>query len=241
MTRRQEFILQLLGGVYLRGPGGPLAGAAVQRRRLALLVLLGGARSQVWSRDKLVGYLWPDCDERHARHLLSNSLYSLRQALGAEAVVSAEGSLRINETVVHSDIAEFEGAIERDSLEEAASVYAGPFADGFYVSGTRELDGWLDSQRQHFEGVYTGCLEALATEAESVQDYPRACHWWQQLAAHNPYNSRVVLRLVESLTAAGDPADAVQSAREHAVLLAEELGMNCPPDLAEFARGLKRS
>lgn len=240
MTHSKSFVLQLLGGVYLRGPGGPLDGAAVQRRRLALVVLLGGSRSQVWSRDKLVGYLWPDCEERHARHLLSNSLYCLRRALGATAIMSAEGSLRLNEGVVQTDVANFEEAVEKDALEEAVSTYSGPFADGFYLSGARALDDWLDSQRLHFDSLFTGCLEALATQAESVQDFPRACYWWQQLAAHNPYNSRVVLRLVESLAAAGDPADAVQSAREHAELLAEDLGMNCPPNLVTFARGLKR-
>jgi hypothetical protein len=44
------------------------------------------------TRDKLVGLLWPERDDERARHLLSQSLYVLRGAVGEDAVLSTGDS-----------------------------------------------------------------------------------------------------------------------------------------------------
>ena len=80
------YSLRLFGGLALEGPSGPLRGGVAQRRRLALLAMLGVAGERGVSRDKLAGYLWPESDEAGARHLLSDSVYVLRKALGEEEV-----------------------------------------------------------------------------------------------------------------------------------------------------------
>ncbi|MGH9025957.1 MAG: hypothetical protein ACRDWD_07560, partial [Acidimicrobiia bacterium] len=67
------FTLRLFGGASIEGSDGPLSGRAIQRRRLALLALLATARSRGLTRDKLVGYLWPERTADAARHLLSDS------------------------------------------------------------------------------------------------------------------------------------------------------------------------
>src|SRR5690554_2138964 len=76
------FSLKLLGGASIEGPDGPVTGSAVQRRRLGLLALLAAAPERGISRDKLVGYLWPERDEERARHALSDSVYRLNRELG---------------------------------------------------------------------------------------------------------------------------------------------------------------
>ena len=81
------FSLRLFGGVTLVGPSGPLSGPAAQQRRLALLAVLVACGDKGCSRDKLVGYFWPEREEQQARHFLANSVYVLRNALGAEAVL----------------------------------------------------------------------------------------------------------------------------------------------------------
>ena len=47
----------------------------------AMLALLAYPPHQVYSRDKLIEAFWPDTDLDHARHLLSQTLFSLRQRL----------------------------------------------------------------------------------------------------------------------------------------------------------------
>jgi DNA-binding SARP family transcriptional activator len=107
------FSLKLFGGASLEGPSGPLAGRAAQRHRLALVALLAGSGGSGVSRDKLIAYLWPEADEERGRHLLSNSLYMLRQALGEEALGGAGDVVRLDASQVRCDARDFEDAIAR--------------------------------------------------------------------------------------------------------------------------------
>ena len=78
--------LTTFGGVELREDGAPHLGAATQRRRLALLVLLGSARAPV-ARDKLVAWLWPDHPSEQARHSLRQALHTLQRSLPGVVLV----------------------------------------------------------------------------------------------------------------------------------------------------------
>lgn len=222
------YSLRLLGGISLVGPSGPLSGRVTQRRRLALLALLGAARDKGVSRDKLVSYLWPETDSDGARHLLADSIYVLRGALGEEAVQSSGDTVRLNPDVIRSDLEAFDSALERGDLEEAVRLYGGPFLDGFFISDARELEGWVEGERQRLAGEYGGALQSLAEAAEAAADHAEASEWWRHLATHDPFNSRVVLRRMKALAAAGDAANAIQCAREHEALLRAELGIEAP-------------
>ncbi|HEY9504872.1 MAG TPA: hypothetical protein VIQ27_02770 [Gemmatimonadales bacterium] len=81
------FTLRLLGGAALDGPDGPVTGRAALRQRVALLALLAVEHPRSLSRDRLVAWLWPESDTADARHLLRESLYILRSALGEDAVL----------------------------------------------------------------------------------------------------------------------------------------------------------
>jgi DNA-binding SARP family transcriptional activator len=69
---------------------------------MALLALLAVARQRGLSRDKVVFYRWPDNEPERAGHLLSDSLYTLSKALGADGILSVGDQLRLNDSVVHS-------------------------------------------------------------------------------------------------------------------------------------------
>ncbi|MEP7347872.1 MAG: hypothetical protein ABI877_21555, partial [Gemmatimonadaceae bacterium] len=65
----RDLRLRTFGGVQIEGPAGA---AATQRRRLAFLALLAAHDSGAGiTRDRLVGYLWPDASEERAKHALS--------------------------------------------------------------------------------------------------------------------------------------------------------------------------
>jgi DNA-binding SARP family transcriptional activator len=146
------------------------------------------------SQEKLIAYLWPEADAERGRRLLSESLYVLRKALGAGALVSEGDSIRLNSEFVSCDVAEFDSAVERGDLESAVSVYAGAFLDGFFVRDAPEFERWVESERRRLADCYAKTLEQLAGEAEAAQDQPGAVGWWQRLVAHDPYNSRYSLR-----------------------------------------------
>ncbi|MGQ0560624.1 MAG: hypothetical protein ACT443_01970 [Gemmatimonadota bacterium] len=50
----------MLGTPLVGTAEGPLTGRAVQRRRIAILALLGRSRGNTVTRDKLIAYVWPD-------------------------------------------------------------------------------------------------------------------------------------------------------------------------------------
>jgi len=232
--------LNLFGGASLEGPSGPLSGSAAQPRRLAVLAVLAVCGSSGCSRDKLIGLLWPDSDENRGRHHLSQSLYVLRQALGEGAIDSAAESVRLVSTVVATDAWAFEDAIDRGDLESAVRHYTGPFLDGFYLREVPTFEEWADGERQRLARRYAEALESLALGSEDTGDHRSAVGWWERLLAHDPYNSRTVVRLMRTLAANGDPANAIQCARAHEQLLADEFEMELPAEVSALVEELRR-
>ena len=231
------FCLKLFGGATLVSPEGPMTGRAVQRRRLALAALLAVARERGMSRDKLLAYLWPEADAERARHLLSDSVYRINQALGREAVVAAGDGLRLS-AELPSDVGQFEDAVARGEDEAAVALYAGPFLDGFFVQESAELERWIEGERRRLGDEYAGAVERLAEAAEREGDGRTAVRWWRRVAAHDPLSSRVALRLMRALERSGDRPAAIQHAGLHGRMLEQELGARPDPEVTAFAKEL---
>lgn len=222
-----------LGAVFVEGPQGPLGGAAAQRRLLAILSVLAVAGERGVSRDRLLALLWPEGEPEKARHALTQSLYHLKRALGTEDVVITTGDLRINPAVIRSDVTAFDAAIEAGDLELGVGLYRGPFLDGFYIAGSAEFEQWVSAQRDRLADRCARALEQLALGAESAGDYGSSVSWRKRLAALDPLNSRVAVRLMTALAAAGDRAGAIQHAKVHEAMLRDQL--DAAPDAAVTA------
>jgi DNA-binding SARP family transcriptional activator/TolB-like protein len=222
----------------LRGRDGPVSGRAAHKRRIALLSILALARGRSVGRERLMGLLWPEHNGDAARHNLSESLYVLRKELG-EGLASSGDEVRLDPAVVSSDVGEFEAALERGDLENAARVYGGPLLDGFYVADAAEFERWVEGERDRLARAYARALERLAEAAEAEGSALRAVDWWRALAVHDPYASRVALRLVRAYDAAGERAAALRYAEAHGALLREELGVDRDPELDAVVERLR--
>src|SRR5262252_5388976 len=122
--------LTLLGPVSLTSASGAPNRRAVQQRRVALLAVLATASGESVGRDRLLGLLWPDRDERAARHLLADSLYVLRQTLGDDAIVVSSDAVRLSARV-WTDVGAFRDALAEERWTDALALYRGDFLDGF--------------------------------------------------------------------------------------------------------------
>jgi TolB-like protein/DNA-binding SARP family transcriptional activator/Tfp pilus assembly protein PilF len=208
---------------------------------LALLAVLAAAqtRGRGVGREKLVAYLWPEADGERGRPLLSDSVYRINQAVGEEAIVAMGDELRLNPDAISSDVADFERSVESGDHERAAALYAGPLLDGVNLVDGSEFERWLDGERARLARAYEEVLDALAQAAESRGAAADAVTWWRRLAGHDPYSSRVALRLMQSLAAVGDSAAAVRHAVLHTTLLREELGAEPNAAVLKLAERLR--
>ncbi len=231
------FRLKTLGGVLIEGPGGPLTGAASQRRRLAVLTLLAAHGNGI-SRDRLIGLLWPENDEERARHALAQLLYSLRRELGEVAVTGSATVLRLDASIVASDVQEFLQALEKHDDQRAVDLYGGPFLDGFYLTGCPEFERWVEEERARLAQLARAAIERMATHAEQTGDRARAILQWRRLVSLDPYDARCTLALLRALVAAGDRTGALRQAKVYEELLRDQLNTTPDPEITAYATAL---
>jgi len=233
------FELRTFGGVALLRDGVPVTGPAIQRRRLAVLVQLAAAGEVGISRDKLVARLWPESSEEPARKAFAQTVYAMRRALGDDHLVDGTSVLRLNASLMSSDVRRFNDAIARGDLVGAVAEYCGPFLDGFHVPDVVEFEHWGEEERQRLQREYARALEKLAEDAGRRADHAAEAEWWRRRAAIDPLDARVGARLMEALHASGDLAAALQYARVHGALVQEELGDSRQSPLVELGQRLR--
>ncbi|MFN2570233.1 MAG: BTAD domain-containing putative transcriptional regulator [Gemmatimonadales bacterium] len=232
-------VLRLLGGASLEREGAAVGGRAGQRQRLAFLALLALKPAGI-SRDKLIALLWPETDSERARHLLSHSLYVLRQALGDEALLVTGDTLRLNPAVISCDAVQFEDAVRAGAHARAAELYSGPLLDGFFLAESVEFERWVDAERERLAREHAAVLDALAQGREAAGDFASGAGWWRKLYAADPHNTRVAVRLARALAASGDAAGALHLAHSHVARLHDELELEPPAELAAEIERLQR-
>lgn len=232
------FQLTLLGGAAVKdATAGPLS----RRHPLALLALLATAPSRTLSRGKLVGLLWPDSPEETARNRLNTYVYLVRKEVGEEVLVSVGDDLRLDSTALACDVCQFEEALEAGDYDRAVELYGGPLLDGFQVGASPAFEQRMDQERARLERGYHEALEALAERAEERNEPAIAAGWWRERVSEDPYDSRVVRRLMKALAKAGNRAAALRVAHEHARLLEEEFGTEPSVELRALVEGLQRA
>jgi DNA-binding SARP family transcriptional activator/Tfp pilus assembly protein PilF len=227
------FRLRTLGGLYLESIDAPLPKSAAQRRRLILLALLAGVAPRGLTRDKLIGYLWPEQREERARHALDQLLYATRRDLGRNAVVSESNGLRLNPDVIKADVVEFEAALRAGDVAAAAGVYGGPFMDGVYLDDAIEFGQWVERERARLQERFVKAVEALAQGALQRGDSREALEHFRRLAAVDPLNTRYAISVIRVLAERGDVAEALREARRHDDLIRSELEIE--PDASFLA------
>jgi adenylate cyclase len=224
----QMLRFRALGRPIVEGPEGTVGGAASQRKPLALLALLAVAGPRGISRDKIMGYLWPEAPTDRATHRLTQVLYSLRHELRAEDLFLGSADLRLNPDLIATDLTDFHQALADGCPDQAVGVYGGPFLDGFFLNGATEFEHWADGERANLERRYKTALERLAEQAMASADHGAVAHWCSRLAETDPLNAHTAVRYMEALARTGDRAGAIRVGRSHEARLREEL--NAGPD-----------
>lgn len=223
------FRLRVLGGFMLEGPDGSPVSALPHRRAMAVLAVLAVSGDLGCTRERLLALLWPESDEAHARHGLRDALHAIRHALTPESIPSIASLLRLDSSVVGSDVLAFSQAMVSGRPTDAVRAYGGPLLDGFHIDGAPEFEHWLSGERARLARECVEALEGLATSAKDTGDWADAARWWARAVEHDPLNSPFVLHQMQALTAMSDRANAIQVGELHVRRLRQEFGLEPDP------------
>jgi serine/threonine-protein kinase len=236
--------LELLGGVELSGVDSTAADRVlVQPKLVALLAYLAiaGAASRPYQRrDHLVGMLWPELDQAHARTALRKAVHFVRSTLGSETILSrGDEELALADGGMRCDAVDFVAHIEAGRLAAAMEVHRGELMPGFHLSGCAEFERWLDDQRNDLRERAGGAALALAQMFEKDSAYTIATKWARRAARYSWDDERVLRRALALMDRAGDRSGALKLYDEFAERLKSEFGAEPSPETTALIRQLR--
>ena len=223
--------LLLLGGVSLVGvPADVPDRLLTQSKAVALLAyLLLSPRGSFQRRDRIVGLLWPEQDQQHARSQLRKTIHVIRSILGEEVfAVRGDEDLAINHECLTSDTVALREAMERGRFAKAVELYEkGELMPGFYLPECAAFEQWLDDQRKDLhELAINACLE-LAKFLEGNASGTKAGQYARKAVRLGGHNERILRRCLILLDRLGDRAGALEVYDEFAKRL--RLQLNAVP------------
>lgn len=172
-----DFEIRLLGPPEVRWHGEPLF---IPRRQVRALFFIMAVHLQRVSRGSLCALLWPRTPELRSRRMLSHLLTHLRMALPSPNVLQVTAdSVALDGDLTWSDTCAFDRLCstpchytEIKSLEQAATLYRGPFLHNCPLPSSSEFELWVSLEQSHWEQRYLELLKVLieAHAAQGVYD-----------------------------------------------------------------------
>lgn len=223
--------LRTFGGLSLRLDGTPITGVVTQRRQLGLLALLAGSGDGGMSRDKLLGYLWPEKETAAARHLLNQLLYAQRQHAGEAGLFLGRKTLRLNWELIGSDVGAFDAALAAGAPALAVAEYRGPFLDGFFLPEAAMFEEWVTELRGRYARRCRIALEELARQAAGTGDAQAEVEWRFRAAELVPLDATAAVALAAALVRRGDRPGALTALGDHQDRVRKELEVDADPSV----------
>lgn len=217
--------LLLFGGAELRSRAANGSQLLAHPKITGLLACLAvGGPGRFHRRDRLVGLLWPEIDQAHARGALRKAVYVVRGALGEDAIRSrGDEEVAASADSLWCDVAEFTEAAESNRLARALELYRGELLPGFHLPECEEFERWLDEERAAARERAAAAAWALARQYEGERNFTEAGALARRSVRYSWTDERVLRRTLGMLDRIGDRAGAVALYDEFARRLRAEL------------------
>lgn len=223
-----------LGGLSISYEGTPVDKLKPQAIEFMLYLIDGGPAD----KDRAGSEFWPDHPPGRQTANLHMAVYSIRKALGKEAVELEGNAYRFAPPLeIQYDVREFENAVAVArklppadprrffALTEAVSLYDGDFMPEFFSN-------WVQERRIQLELDYLDVASELAEEA-ILRDQPkRALGPLREALRLDPYREDVNLRYLEVLQRLDRRTDVISHYRKYADLLRKDFEIE-PADSAK--------
>lgn len=227
------FELHTFGTADLRAADGRVLHPLIaQPKRFALLVYLAIATPRGFHRrDVLVGLLWPELDQQHARSSLRKAVYHIRRSLGDGVLIGrGEEELGLAADTVWCDVVEFEALLAERRAGEALDLYRGDLLEAFFLPDTPAFERWLDGARERLRRRSAEAAWLAAAEAEAAGHTAEALSYGRRAIALSPDDEAGVRRLLSMHDRAGDAAGACRVFEDHSNRLAAEFELEPAPN-----------
>jgi DNA-binding SARP family transcriptional activator len=203
----------------------------IPRRCVRALLYRLACDSELVSRAHLQLLFWPDVPERVARRNLSHHLTHLKRALPLlHLQTSNSGWVAINPSEVWCDVREFHQALfavppDTARLMYLASLYRGPFLDGFDLPEHSGFEQWCLVERVSLERQYLKVVEQLVERLAACADTGQAIQFAIKYLAIDPLSESMHRRLIQLYAAAGQRHLALAQFERCSTILSSELGI----------------
>ena len=209
------------------------------RKGPAIIAYLARCPGMTATRERLADLLWNDSDSEHSRNSLRQALSVLRHdlsAIGADILHSNKEMLGLRSGSIMSDVQVLETALSARSggqLEEAISVYTGPFLDGFF-SGSSAFEDWAAAEREKFLTLAIGSLERLAR----LVDVEKGLTLARRLLVMEPTREASCRLEMELLAVSGQRDRAIRTFEACRAMLQKEFGVDVSPETKRLWQSL---
>src|SRR3989441_11901788 len=217
---------RLLGTLHLTDAEGREVTSLLTRpRRLALLAYLAAATPRgLHRRDSLLALFWPELDQEHARAALRQALHVVRDALGADVIVTrGDEEVGLDFERIWCDVVAFDAVVAAEQFDEALGLYQGDLLEGFFITGAGEFERWQESERARLQQAAARGAQTLVKRCESEGDLSTAAEWARRAVRLGPHDEEPLRRLVALLDRLGDRAGAGEAYEEFTKRLAADL------------------
>jgi len=177
--------LRTLGDLRLGGADGEVLRG--RRKELVLLAYLARRSPRPVRREELIGLLWDERDEIHARQSLRQALLQLRRALGDGVVVTRE-SVQLLDGVVELDVRVFEAEIREGRASAAVERWDGEFLLGAEDVGGETYRNWIETERGTLRRRLSAAFEQIPVVTMDIageQHAARLAERWTELFPHD--------------------------------------------------------
>lgn len=257
-----SLVLGLLGPVQItRVTGEPVN--FPYSKVVALLAYLAVERERAHQRETLAALLWPEQDERAARHSLSQALWSLRRVVshsGSEdqspLLLLSRDTVQLGPTSgIQLDVTEFQTHIQSMAehvslhtsdllcrgcvhhLEQAATLYRGPFLQTRVQPDCVEYDEWALLIREQLHQSACHALEQLVQHHTRRGDAQAAIAHARKLLEFDPWREDAHRQLMVLLASVGQRSAAIEQYEQCQRVLQVDLGVEPEPaTTAEYLR-----
>ncbi len=180
-------------------------------KALALVIYLSAAPRRRSSREHLLAMLWSDRAPDEARHILRQTLWSVRRRFGAESIRVDGDELTLGSHIT-SDRDEFLSALEEGRLNDALTCYRGDFLPQFASPGASEFERWAELERQRLRAAFLRASEARVRQLLSIGQPRQAVAIARRAREADPHDEGTWRILIGALLAAGDVLGAATEA-----------------------------